>query len=101
MSREALKYKWPCPLASPSRKQAWTRQGFLNRVRKEIRSAEAMKVDYGAASGSAGPWSTVMSSVYAESECLSFVDAILTSAGRVRGLGHLVRVSYFKKDGKD
>ena len=35
-------------------------------------------MDYGAASGSAGPWSTGMSSVYAISKCLPFVDDILT-----------------------
>ena len=36
-----------------------------------------MRDDHGAASGSAGPWSTAMSSVYAEGKCLHFVDAIL------------------------
>ena len=37
-----------------------------------------MRLYYGAASGSAGPWSTDMSSVYAISKCLPFADDILT-----------------------
>ena len=37
-------------------------------------------MEYGAASGSAGPWSTAMSSVQGESKCLLFVDDILTFA---------------------
>ena len=38
-------------------------------------------MDYGAARVAAGPWYTAMSSGYAESKCLPFVDAILTFPG--------------------
>ena len=37
-----------------------------------------MRVEHDAASAAAGWWSTVMSSVYAESKYMPFVDAILT-----------------------
>ena len=38
-----------------------------------------MSVGYGAASGAAGPWSTLISSAYAESKWLPFDDCNLTS----------------------
>ena len=42
--------------------------GILNRRSKRSTVESAMSVDYGAASGAAGPWSTLMSSGYAESK---------------------------------
>ena len=52
--------------------------GLLNRRSKRSTVESALSVDYGATSLAAGPWSTAMSSGYADSKCLPCVDDILT-----------------------
>ena len=52
--------------------------GILKSAFERAPEQQAMKVAYSAASGSAGPWSTSTSFLYAERECLRYADAILT-----------------------